>query len=244
MNTTTAASDDPTTAAAPPSTWSLIRWPAILTLVVTIVRLVGEIQGWSQKYFNSEGGGAGAIVGIVWLVPIFGIWYGRRLESAGQGPTSRARAIGWPLAALLLFVGLVTVIMKKFDPQPGKETAATFIFANQASALLCAAIAWRGWPRLARLNLAYGLAARIPVAFVMLIAMNAKWGTHYEKGVPGLAEHPLVQQWLLIGVLPQMIGWISFTIFAGGLFGGLSLLLGRRQSAARVEPSPAASQAH
>jgi hypothetical protein len=223
---------------ATPSTWALIKWPALVTLVVTIVRLVGELEGWSPKYFNSDSGGPGAIIGIVWLAPLFGIWYARRLAHAGERPVSRGRAILWPLVALLLMVGASAGIIAKLP-----EQGVPFIVSIQASFLVCAAIAWRGWPKLARVNFSYGLLARIPVALVMLIALYANWGTHYEKGVKNLPELPLLQKWLLIGVLPQLDGWICFTIIAGGLTGGLSLLLGPKEAAASVEASTPAPQA-
>ena len=51
---------------------SLILTPALITLAVTVLRLVGELQNWSPRFFSRQAGGAGAVVGIVWLVPIFG----------------------------------------------------------------------------------------------------------------------------------------------------------------------------
>ena len=50
----------------------LILVPAVITLAVTLLRLVGELQGWSPALFNREGGGRGALVGIVWLIPVLG----------------------------------------------------------------------------------------------------------------------------------------------------------------------------
>jgi hypothetical protein len=84
----------------------LIVVPAIITLFVTLLRLVGELQRWSPKFFSREAGGAGALVGIVWLVPIFGIYLAIRLNQAGHGPISRARAIGFALAALVVGIEL------------------------------------------------------------------------------------------------------------------------------------------
>ena len=53
----------------------LILVAAVITLAVTLLRLVGELQQWSSALFNREPGGGGAIVGIVWLVPVFGIYF-------------------------------------------------------------------------------------------------------------------------------------------------------------------------
>ena len=50
----------------------LILVPAVITLAVTLLRLVGELQGWSPALFNREGRGRGALVGIVCLIPVLG----------------------------------------------------------------------------------------------------------------------------------------------------------------------------
>ena len=90
----------------------LIAVPALITLAVTLLRLVGELQRWSPKFFSREAGGAGAIVGIVWLVPIFGIYFALKLSRAGQGPTSRGRAIGFALAAVVAQFAFIFAISK------------------------------------------------------------------------------------------------------------------------------------
>jgi hypothetical protein len=97
-------------------------------------------------------------------------------------------------------------------------------------------IAYRGWPELGKLELLYGLAARIPVAILMLIAMTANWGTHYELGPPGFPEMGLFPKWFLIGLMPQLSAWIAFTVIVGSLFGSFSLLFQKR----RDVPEPAA----
>jgi hypothetical protein len=53
----------PTDSAARQSTWQLIFVPAIISLGVTLFRLVGELAHWSPKYFDTEVGGGGAVVG-------------------------------------------------------------------------------------------------------------------------------------------------------------------------------------
>ena len=51
----------------------LILVPAVITLAVTLLRLVGELQGWSPTLFNrGDRPFSRALVGIVWLVPVFG----------------------------------------------------------------------------------------------------------------------------------------------------------------------------
>src|SRR2546428_3303040 len=43
----------------------LILVPGLVTLGVTILRLVGELQHWSKTLFNPAPGGGGGLVGIV-----------------------------------------------------------------------------------------------------------------------------------------------------------------------------------
>src|SRR5881409_1708216 len=42
----------------------LVRVPALITLGVTLLRLIGELQGWSPALFSRQAGGGGALVGI------------------------------------------------------------------------------------------------------------------------------------------------------------------------------------
>jgi hypothetical protein len=176
----------------------LIVVPAVITLAVTLLRLVGELQNWSPRLFSREAGGAGALVGIVWLVPIFGIYFAIQLNKSGLGPRSRGRAIGFAVAALLAEAALVFVI---FSLSP--SVVASIVLVNLAS-FIPLWIAYRGWPELGKVEAVYGLAARIPVALLMLVAMSANWGTHYELGPPGFPEMSLVPKWFVIGFLPQL----------------------------------------
>jgi hypothetical protein len=86
-------------------------------------------------------------------------------------------------------------------------------------------IVWRSWPTLARTLMLYGLAARVPVIVVMLVAMLQNWGTHYDAPPPNFpADVPVITKWFQIGVMPQLFLWIPFTIIVGGLFGGFARL--------------------
>jgi hypothetical protein len=213
----------------------LIVVPAVITFAVTLLRLIGELQRWSPTFFSREAGGAGAIVGIVWLVPIFGIYFALRVHQAGQGPTSRGRAIGFALAALAVGIVLSIAIFKLSLP-----IVATIVLGNLVS-LLALWIAYRGWPELGKVEVFYALAARIPVAILMLIAMVANWGTHYELGPHGFPEMSVLSKWFLIGLMPQLSLWIAFTVIVGSLFGSLALLFQKsRQVNERAAQPPAA----
>ncbi len=199
----------------------LILVPALISLGITLLRLTGELNRWSPVLFNREPGGPGALIGIVWLVPIFGVYFAVRLSKAGRGPNSHGRAIGYAIAGVALFVVLNTVVSVL-----SSSIVARIVLINLASAL-SALVVYRGWPELGRAEIAYGLAARIPVALVMLVAMAAGWGTHYEFGPPGFPPMSLVSKWLAIGLMPQLVFWTGFTVIVGSLFGSLTLVLQR-----------------
>jgi len=68
------------------SIFRIILVPALITLVVTLLRLVGELQNWSPAFFSREAGGGGALIGIAWLVPIFGVYFALKLSRGGAAP--------------------------------------------------------------------------------------------------------------------------------------------------------------
>ena len=106
------------------------------------------------------------------------------------------------------------------------------------ASVIAAWIAYRGWPALGRTLLLYGLAARIPVALVMLVAIYANWGTHYDVPPPNFPEMAPLPKWFMIGFVPQMFMWIPFTIYLGTLFGGLTLLAAGRRREPAVAGAP------
>ncbi|HXF41413.1 MAG TPA: hypothetical protein VN687_16985, partial [Blastocatellia bacterium] len=83
----------------------LILIPSLITLAVTLLRLVGELQHWPTALFNPTAGGAGSIIGITWLVLVFGAYFAVKLARAGE-TASAGRVIGYALLALAVtFVG-------------------------------------------------------------------------------------------------------------------------------------------
>lgn len=206
-----------------PSITRLILVPSIITLAITITRLVGELQHWSSVLFNSSAGGGGAIVGIVWLPFIFGPYFAVKLVRSNQGPGSLGKTIGLALLGIGVVVGGGIV---GFAPQvkfPGKEWVGLVLM------IIGGLLAWPGWPALFKTLLAYGYAARIPVAIVMFFAIRGNWGTHYDGPPPGYpANVPFWTKYLQIAIAPQLIFWIAFTVLIGSLFGGIAAALARR----------------
>ena len=107
----------------------------------------------------------------------------------------------------------------------GQLVAFCVVFAAAAS------VQYPAWPRLFKTLLAYGYAARIPVAILMYFAMRGNWGTHYDAIPPEApaAMNELGQKYFWLGFLPQLIAWVGFTIWIGSLFGSLAVAIARRR---------------
>jgi len=212
---------------APVSTGKLVLVPAVITLGVTLLRLFGELQGWSPRLFSREAGGGGALVGISWLVPIFGFWLGWKVARGGSVPRL-GRALGLTLVALVLMPALGFAAHAAGFPEMSLRTFGLYIVGSIAGAVL----GFRAWPALGRALLAYAFAARVPVALVMLFAIFGNWGTHYDVAPPGLPPMAPFPKWVLIGLLPQMTIWIWFTVVVGCLFGIGAAAMARRRAVA------------
>ncbi len=148
------------TSGTPMSTSRLILVPAVITLAVTILRLVGELQHWSKAWFNPAPGGFLAIIGIVWLAPIFGVYFALKLSGAGEGPMGVGRAIGF--AVLGLIVMAAGFVLLNFVKPGLPNLIIMWVLAAAGAALQLPA-----WPALFKVLLAYGYAARTPVAIVI-----------------------------------------------------------------------------
>jgi hypothetical protein len=206
----------------------LVAVPAVATLAVTVIRLVGELQGWSSTFFSRAAGGGGALVGISWLVPAFGAWFGWSLARRGAPPRRLARAFG--LAVLAIAILPLSGLLAARAGLAATDLRTLYVYA--VVSLVGVALAVRAWPTLGRALVAYGFAARLPVALLMLVAMVGNWGTHYDVAPPGLPAMPVIAKWLAIGLLPQLTVWIWFTVAIGMLFGLAAGALGRGRAGA------------
>lgn len=199
----------------------LILVPALITLTVTLIRLVGELFNWSSLFFNREAGGPGALIGIVWLVPIFGAYFAVKLsrakEVAGAGRTLGFAALGLAAFFAVAFIG-GTLLPEDLTGQ---------ILVMGVGSLIGIWITTLGNRKLSFVMLSYGLAARLPVVLIMLPAMLGNWGTHYDASPPGMPEMGTLLKWVVIGVIPQLTTWMAFTVILGTLIGGIIQLLYR-----------------
>jgi hypothetical protein len=194
---------------------------ALISLGITLLRLYGELHDWSSFYFSKEPGGGGSPLGVDWLIPILGIWFGIRLKRGGQGPENPRRAILVTLAALVVLVSCFAYTNPK-APTPSPVVKVAII---TAASLIAGAVVFSMWKRLGGALVVYAYLAHIPILVVMYVAMQHHWGTHYEKGLPGLPEMDFNTRFLVIAALPQMVTWIGMTAFLGGFLGQIAALL-------------------
>lgn len=207
-----------------PSSLRLILVPVLLTLAVSIVRLVGELQGW----LTNESGGGGTLVGITWLVFVFGGWFGFRLSRLGSAPLLKPAWL-WGLLPVLAFVGTFAWRMQGVDLKDTSAAAQEHIATTLQIACLVggagAIVTFATWPRLAWTLLLYGLGARIPVMAITWLAKDRGWNTHYTKLGPAGIEKDMAET-LASTSLAQFGLWVPFTVLAGGLVG---ILVGGRR---------------
>ncbi len=171
------------------------------------------------------------------LVPVFGTWFGWKLTRAGSGPGSLGRAFGLTLAALAV-MPLAGFLAPKAGILPERlwrsnvplTESLTILSVFTAVSIVGVAIGILAWPALGRALLAYGLAARIPVALLMLVARLGNWGTHYDLRPP----YPMstLAWWVTLGLAPQLGFWIWYTIGFGALFGIVAAAIARRRRTA------------
>jgi len=219
----------------PAGALSLVLIPAVVTLLVTILRLVGELEGWNDQIFSNvppHGEPKPGWMGIAYLVPIFGFWFGWRLRRATGEPAHVGKAALRMLIggvcfigglALCLYLGWIKMPSADEPGTPSGTTAMLVIIAVSAAILLVA------WPRLAGTLALYGLLARIPVLIITYLAIHYGWDTHHVKLPPG-TQLPDESDRLLFLAMPQVTFWIVYTMLFGGLFGCLGAKLTKAQS--------------
>jgi hypothetical protein len=202
---------------------NLILVPSVITLAITLLRLAGELMSWSPTLFSRAAGGGGALVGISWLIVVFGAWFGWRLAQMGHAPASAGKVAG---VALLVVLGVGVAAFGAGRVGGQNAMFGLFVLGSIAAVALTRGL----WPALWRTLLAYAFAARIPVALVMLVAILGNWGTHYDVPPPNFPDtySPFVK-WVLIGLLPQLTIWIYLTVVGGLIFGGLAALAARKR---------------
>ncbi|MBK8978062.1 MAG: hypothetical protein IPM29_19320 [Planctomycetes bacterium] len=207
-------------------TFAMVRWPLLLTAVVLFVRLGGELAGLAPSVFSREPGGGMSPLGIVWLVPIFGLVFGWRRTGERDAPDRPG------LAAMLAFAGLAIPALLAFlsvsifkVPYPG-------MFVGPAiGALIGISLCWRGWPGAFWPVFVYSLVTRILVSAITLLAGYAEWDTHFTKVDPKMEVVASLSHWqqVLAACGFQAVGWLPVSVAIGMVFAVVgSVVRGRR----------------
>lgn len=196
----------------------LILWPALITLGVTLLRLTGELRHWSRPYFDPQG----AIVGITWLAPVFGIYFAVRLVRAGRGPESYGKAVGFSLLAAVVAVGGFL-----YGSSLTRATFHEFLLCLWSASALGAVLTLPAWRSLFKALVAYAYAARIPVVIIMFLAMRSNWGTHYDAAPSSVSFAGLWSKFLWLSFFAQLVFWVGYTVVSGMLLGSLAAALMR-----------------
>jgi hypothetical protein len=213
-----------------PGIGKLIFVPSLITLGITILRLIGELRNWTPILFGKAAGGGGAILGISWLPFILGPYFALKLARTERGPESSGRALGMAIAALALFF-LASYLAFGTSIAFAVRMSAGFLLM-----IVAGLVAWKGWPWLGKTLTAYAYAARIPVLIIMFFAFRGNWGTHYDALPPGYSgPTDLMSKFFGLGVMPQLVFWVIYTIIVGSLLGVIVTLAAHRRAA----PPPA-----
>src|SRR5881628_1084293 len=198
------------------SVTKLVVIPALITLAVTVLRLVGELNNWNPSLFNRTAGGGGALIGISWLALVFAVYFAVRLQNDGLGPERAAPAIGYTLLAVAVMIAGTFVF--GFGVHKGMKPIIWVGLAIMAASLW---VMRRAWPAYWKAMIAYALWARVPVIVVMFLAIQGNWGTHYDVPPPSgdVWGTDWLRKWLEIGVIPQLFIWIPYTVVLCALLG-------------------------
>jgi hypothetical protein len=203
-----------------PSIARAVLIAALLTLLVTALRLLGEQRGWSPTIWNREPGGGGSPLGISWLVLPFGFWFGRLLAKNGHRPAAPGKALLFPILAMVAVVVAVALIAKT-----GVDwtTRAYLVSAIGLAAGFSVFAAWRrAWFVLA----CYGVLARIPVILVQYESIRRGWDNHYAKLPPDANPDDA----LFVLTMAQSVVWpFGWTVIVGGIAAALGAATVRRR---------------
>jgi hypothetical protein len=207
------------------STTRLIMVPALITLGITTLRLIGELQHWPKPWFSAAPGGGGALVGISWLPLIFGPYFALKLKGAGAGPSSIGRSIGFTV------LGLAVLFLSGWWVESTFSHTSILTLLGFLLMLASAFIPRLAWRSLGNTLLAYAFAARIPVLVVMYLALRGNggqgWGTHYDAVAPMFAHSSLAKKFFYEAFLPQMTMWIGWTVVVGSFVGVIATAVAR-----------------
>jgi hypothetical protein len=208
----------------------LIVVPGLIAIAVTVIRAIGEVNHWPKPLVNPDLCGK-AILGVVWLVPIFGALFAWRLVARCQPPKSLPFVFGCALVALALkLVG--TYLMETSRFVYGLRIGINLLLTGTGLVTLAVA-----WPALFKVLFAYGYISRIPVAVVQFLALRGHWGTHYDA----LGNFPPIGFWptyVRVSLVPNVFFMEAYTVIVGSLVGSAFVAVMQRLQTLRTGKSP------
>lgn len=204
---------------SPGSTLSLILWPSVITLLVSVGRLVGEANDWAP----TKAGGSGFWFGITWLGFLLGIWFAFRLRGEGSSPRVRLPWL-WTLLSLLPLVAAAAwrmpITAELEQNEAGLDALRTTAITFACAASIAAAVNFFVWRRLAWTLFAYAIPARLTVIVLTWIAKHFDIPSHYTKfGPKGFVRD--MEGTVVSATIMQLGFWAPITIVFGTLLGGL-----------------------
>ena len=194
------------------STLRVVAIPAFVSLGVTLLRLVGELRDWPKPLVNNDVCGK-AILGVAWLVPIFGIYFAVKLFHAGHAPQRFARPMLLAVSALALKLA-GTFVMESQEMTYIPRLSTNFIVT-----LIGLVLSAKAWPSLSKALLVYGYLSRIPIAIVQYLAMRGRWGTHYDALDPGFPSIGFWPTFFRVSFVPNFFFMEVYTVIVGALVG-------------------------
>jgi hypothetical protein len=200
----------------------LVRIPVLISIGVTVLRAVGELNHWSEKWFSTATGGfvpegMSWLFGITWLAFPFGVYFGWKFVRSGQGPISLTSALS------MVVLGVAIMLSGRWIIQQiplGFPAILLPIWGLMATA---GALQYFGWPDLFRALLLYGLGSRAATVLVYFVAMLNNWGTHYDyTGMPAQFQMSFLPRFLWLAFFPQLIFRVAFTVALGSVGGAIT----------------------
>ena len=185
---------------------------AAVSLLVTLVRLLGELQHWHPAVFGTGAGGDNSPLGITWLVLPFGFWFGRALAKNGSRPAS----LGKTALFCLLGIGLTVGVFALAVTQIADWQLRMLVLGGGTAA--CGLIALIAWPRRWMTLVAYGFLARLPGVVVQYLSIENGWDVHFAKGPPDAPPEMALE---LLTAAQVSVWPLAFTPLVGGLFAAL-----------------------
>lgn len=203
-----------------PSTARLVLVPALISLAVTLLRLVGELQHWPKPLVNSDVCGK-AILGVTWLVPIFAAYFAITLLNEDKGPRRLGLAIALAVSGLILKLA-GTFVMESGLRYPQRMSLNLFL------TVAALGLQFVAWPALSKVLLAYGYAARVPVGLVQFLAMRGHWGTHYDALDPAFPPLGFWPTYLRVSLIPNIFFMEAYTVIVGTVLATILIAILRR----------------